>query len=321
MVAVRLLRAGNGFPGHCVDGPAWAHGEGLALPTTVPIGGEVVPDESPGFYFNVEKWRGSRAVGRMSFAERGVYLEMLIEQWLRKSIPDDANIVAEAIALSDAEVTAVLAAWPVVRRKFVTSSHSPGQVYNVELENTRRKQRANFKKKQVAGSIAGKASAAKRRTKHDLPVNGRSTVVEQSLTVVNRSDQSREDQIREEVAAPPVVDARSKRPVYKSDRFVVFEWQLDDLGRMLGSHLDAFDLHQFFDDLSKQSRDAGLVIPKLEVWTWLQRQVLAEAKRRGLPIINGATQSTRPANCRHTDPPCADEAMHTSRYLREQAAS
>lgn len=320
MAALRSLRRGNRFPGHRVDGPPGAHGTAAAVSTTVQIGGEVVPDESPGFYFNVEKWRGSRAVGRMSFSERGVYLEMLIEQWLRKSIPDDANAVAEAIALSDAEAAAVLEAWPVVRRKFVTSNHSPGQVYNIELENTRRKQRANFRKKQVAGSIAGKASAAKRRTKHDLPVNDRSTVVQQSLTVVDRSDQSRADQIREEAATPPVVDARSKRPMYKSDRFVVFEWMFEDLGRMLGAHLDAFDLHQFFDSLSKQSRDQGLVIPKQQVWPWLQAQVLGEAKRRGLPIINGVTVPSRPANCRHT-PACVDDVAHTSRYLREQAAS
>lgn len=78
--------------------------------------------------------------------------------------------------------------------------------------------------------------------------------------------------------------ARSKRPIYQSDRFVVFEWQFDDLGRLLGSHLDAFDLHAFFDALSKQSRDAGLIIPQRDSGAWLQHQVLTEAQRRGLPI-------------------------------------
>lgn len=81
------------------------------------------------------------------------------------------------------------------------------------------------------------------------------------------------------------VRSGSKRPIYTSDRFAVFEWQLDELGKVLGSHLDAFDLHAFFDELSRQSRTDGLVIPTADVWLWLQAQVVAEARRRGLPMV------------------------------------
>lgn len=83
-------------------------------------------------------------------------------------------------------------------------------------------------------------------------------------------------------------DARSKRPVYTSDRFAVFEWQFDELSKMLGPHFEGFGLDAFFDDLTQQSRASGLVIPKANCWEWLQAQVLAEAQRRKLPMASAA---------------------------------
>ena len=80
----------------------------------------------------------------------------------------------------------------------------------------------------------------------------------------------------------------SKRPIYQSDRFVVFEWQLWELERMLGPHVEAFDLHAFFDALTQDSRSKALVISgnrrNSDFWPWLQQQVLEEAKRRKLPV-------------------------------------
>ncbi len=87
----------------------------------------------------------------------------------------------------------------------------------------------------------------------------------------------------------------SKRPIYTSDRFAVFEWQLDELSKVLGAHFETFDLHAFFDGLTQQSRASGLVIPKAGVWEWLQAQVVAEASRRGLPI---ASSVVAPSNKR-----------------------
>jgi hypothetical protein len=93
---------------------------------------------------------------------------------------------------------------------------------------------------------------------------------------------------KESERKPDVADARNKRPSYQSDRFVVFEWQIEELGRMLGKHLYDFDLHAFFDSLSRQSREAGLVIPsdREKRWKWLQSQVEAEAQRRGFPMAD-----------------------------------
>ena len=152
-------------------------------------------DSLPGFLFNVQKWRGSRSAQRMSFAQRGVYLEMLFEQWEKRYLADDAQAVAEAIATTPDQIAEVLAAWPVVRPKFSTADRGVKRIFNVALERTRRDQRANLEKRREAGKLAGKASAAKRKNQSELDSNERSTNVEQSSTNVNRLEKL--DQIRE----------------------------------------------------------------------------------------------------------------------------
>jgi hypothetical protein len=79
-------------------------------------------------------------------------------------------------------------------------------------------------------------------------------------------------------------DARSKRPIFTGQRFVVFEWMFDDLMRMLGPHGEAFNLHEWFFELDAKAVEIGQVIPARDGGQWLQAQTLAEAKRRGLPI-------------------------------------
>lgn len=89
------------------------------------------------FPFDVKDWRGSRAVQRMSFSERGVYFDMMLEQWDHGPLPDDPQQVADAIASTDTHQAEVLAAWPVVRRKFVEVA--PGRIQNQRLERARQK--------------------------------------------------------------------------------------------------------------------------------------------------------------------------------------
>lgn len=79
-------------------------------------------------------------------------------------------------------------------------------------------------------------------------------------------------------------DARSKRPIFNGQRFVVFEWMLDDLMRVLGPHTDDFDLHEWFFTLDASAVASGQVVPQRDGGAWLQAQTLAEARRRGLPI-------------------------------------
>jgi hypothetical protein len=95
----------------------------------------------------------------------------------------------------------------------------------------------------------------------------------------------------------PTPDGGGKRPIYQSDRFVVFEWQHDEIEKMLGPHFLGFDIHAFWDELTQRSRAQGLVIPadREARWKWLQAQVEVEARKRGLPM---ASTDAAPTNKR-----------------------
>jgi hypothetical protein len=92
------------------------------------------PGLGPMFFFSTDRWRGSAAVRRMSMSQRGVYLEMLIEEWEHGSLPDSAAAIAEAIAASDDQEAEVLAAFPVVRRRFAKQH---GRLTNARMQQLR----------------------------------------------------------------------------------------------------------------------------------------------------------------------------------------
>ena len=92
---------------------------------------------------------------RMTFAERGMYLEMLLEQWESFTLPDSPEECAELIGGTAEEWRG---AWAALRRKFV--SDTPGLIYNLRLERAR-KERRRFTKMARAGGVA-RANSAKR---------------------------------------------------------------------------------------------------------------------------------------------------------------
>jgi uncharacterized protein YdaU (DUF1376 family) len=98
----------------------------------------------PSFQLYVNDWRGSRDVARMTFAERGMFLEMLIEQWDRHLLPDNPASIAALIGGTVEEWTA---AWPALRPKFVLRggrrTKGDRRMYNAKLEGLR-KERATF---------------------------------------------------------------------------------------------------------------------------------------------------------------------------------
>lgn len=87
------------------------------------------------------------------------------------------------------------------------------------------------------------------------------------------------------------VNGRSKRPIFSGQRFVVFDWMLEDMIRTLGTHTEQFDLHAWFFDLDERANKNQLVIPRNEQWTWLQTALSQEARARGLPFATNAPQS------------------------------
>jgi hypothetical protein len=90
-------------------------------------------------------------------------------------------------------------------------------------------------------------------------------------------------------AAPPDVNARSRHPVFKGRRFVVFDWMLEDLIGLLGAHADGFDLHAWFYQLDNETASFVLPADRDQRWAWLKKALVDEAQRRGLPIASTAS--------------------------------
>lgn len=126
-------------------------------------------ETSPAFQFYVKDWRSSRAIMRMTFAQRGMYLEMLLEQWESGSLPDCPDAVAHLLGGTVEEWSA---AWPTLRRKFTdrrsktrtgdatTTDHdAQRRIVNLKLEAVRKDKRAWRAKQQTSGRKGGLSKA------------------------------------------------------------------------------------------------------------------------------------------------------------------
>lgn len=138
-----------------------------------------------GFFFDVEVWFGSMPVQRMSFTEKGVYASMLFQEWRDplKSLPDDPEEVAHLIAATDSQRADVLAAWPVVRRKFVECRRHAGRIINVRLEHTRRQQAESRRRRAEAGRGGGNRKAANRRRTEDLEASNARALLDNAVAM------------------------------------------------------------------------------------------------------------------------------------------
>lgn len=116
-------------------------------------------EPAPAFQFYVQEWRSSRAVQRMTFAQRGMYFEMLLEQWEHYSLPDDPGAVA---TLCGGTVEEWADAWFILRPRFMDRrpQRPDGRIVNARLEKYRRSLR-RFKAISRKGGLQ-RATSAKR---------------------------------------------------------------------------------------------------------------------------------------------------------------
>lgn len=141
-------------------------------------------DASPAFQFYINDWRGSRSVQRMTYDQRGRYLEMLIEQWDAGSVPDDPRAVA---ALFGDDEQGWLDAWAAVRRRFVDrrakqrpgcepAPHDPTdhdanrRLINIKLENMRQRLTTYKKERAASGRDGGLRRARNVKERQELDV-------------------------------------------------------------------------------------------------------------------------------------------------------
>jgi hypothetical protein len=180
--------------------------------------------------------------------------------------------------------------WPAVAPCFQPAAQEGGRLINRRLERERKKQRA-FRRRQVDnGKKGGRPPKPEKPPDNpSLSQPGKPAApIWQSSDLISSDLISSHLSSAEKTAAEEPTNARSKRPIFTSSRFVVFEWQFDDLRRLLGPSFDAFDIHEWFFELSKKADAAALVIPQRDGGKWLQEQTMAEAVRRGLPVAISA---------------------------------
>lgn len=221
-------------------------------------------------------------VAGMSLEERGAYITLLCLCWVESSLPIEEKRLATMLGCSVPQFRRV---WPALQACFHVATE-PDRLIHPRLEKEREKQQA-FRVRQ---SRAGSRSAAARL---QLKANHGSTAVQPKVNSSIFNLQSPEKTKSAAAAAPT---SRSRHPVFKGQRFVVFDWMLDDLARMLGPHTEAFDVHAWFFDLDAKAIAEGVVHEQREWWPWIQAQLLAEAKKRGLPVgLSGRSGDLDPA--------------------------
>jgi uncharacterized protein YdaU (DUF1376 family) len=233
----------------------------------------VAPEKSPAFQFYPKDFLSDERVRLMSHAELGVYITLLCLCWCEQSLPNDPRLVAKLVHQRPDTFQKI---WEhVVKSCFYVAED--GRLRHKRLDEERLKQE-EFSRRQSTRSAARwdkKKDAAALRTPQSLPPQCSSS--SSSSAYVQKT-------VRTAAALP---DARSKRPIFQGTRFAVFEWQHDDLCRMLGSHMEAFRLDEWYHDLNATMSRSGEIIPQRDGGAWLQARTLEEAQRRGLPIAAG----------------------------------
>jgi uncharacterized protein YdaU (DUF1376 family) len=118
-------------------------------------------EQSPAYQWYVKDWRSSRKVQLMSFKERGMYREMLDEQWEAVTVPNDPAALAALLGGTVAEWTRCLV---TIRPCFTVLPD--GRLQNQRLERERAKQR----KRSVKAALGAAASNAQQDAKRHLNV-------------------------------------------------------------------------------------------------------------------------------------------------------
>lgn len=98
-----------------------------------------------------QKWRASREVQRMGYVARGLYRELLDEQWDKGGIPDDVNRLA---AICDCPLEVMQNEWPKVAPHFQVQKKN-GLLANGVLESMRTEHDTIRVNRQSAGKLGG----------------------------------------------------------------------------------------------------------------------------------------------------------------------
>ncbi len=220
----------------------------------------------------IDRWRKSSAFMDMTLEEQGAYRNLLDEAHLRGGpLPLDERILAKACG--DA------LAWPKVRTAVLARFEKQADGWhNTTLEEVlaqsvrRATNQANYRNRNNGHD---NGTGNKSDNKPDSPDPSPSLLSGSGSGSVSGEKQKNSNSS---------VNSRSRRPIFQGQRFVIFDWMLEDLSRILGSHIDDFDVHSWFFDIDARAVKEGLVKAKNDWWPWVQSEIVLEAGRRGLPV-------------------------------------
>jgi hypothetical protein len=141
------------------------------------------------FLFDTAAWRGSRRVQNMSFAERGQYHEMLIEQWEHGSAPATPEACAAELG---GDLREWQSAWPKLIDCFVAKKRD-GRLINRKLAAIRR-ERLDFLRTQAEhGRRGGKRAQQKKKAAAATPSEPQGSLEQPSSPDLIGSDRTGSD--------------------------------------------------------------------------------------------------------------------------------
>ena len=78
---------------------------------------------------------------------------------------------------------------------------------------------------------------------------------------------------------------KKSSPVFTGGHLRIFQWQRDDLAKMLTTWEEAFDLDEWFHEAARLSLEEVAVVPDWH--RWLKVRVIEQARKLGMPISEG----------------------------------
>jgi hypothetical protein len=286
-------------------------------------------EAAPAFQFYVKDWRSSRKVQVMSFAARGMYLEMLLEQWEHGSLPATPAEMATLLGGTKGEWTR---AWPALSVCFVARKPD-GRLVNAKLEAVRRERQKYIKAQRESGLLGAKV----RWGKDGEPIGSPSKPIGTPLAKNGSSSSSSsssvrtEDRARAERSSEPSKEAPAhRRP---NGGVVAGALPRDHVGHALCDDTHSLCVPRAVHDKladrlapryggDRETAKAALVAWYPTIWATLPADfVMGDAFSFWQPRFDvafatketpaAAGEPKRPPGCHHT-PACVDEVACTS---------